>query len=201
MARPRRKKRPVQVFEVLSKIMADLGDVEVKRTGQRALEVFQAFESVGPPITEHAEPALFRGGVLTLRVSGSPWLNELSFMETQLKARINSALGREVVEGLRFRLGNVRPRRAPVPPLRALNRRERAEVEGWTSEIANDAVREAVARAAASSLARGPREGPIPEGPPGPRVCLPKVEPEPEPTLSYGWGGRKVDRWNRGEDD
>ena len=55
--------------------MAELGDVEVQRTGQRALEVFQAFEKVGPPITHHAEAVLFRAGVLTLRVSGSPWLN------------------------------------------------------------------------------------------------------------------------------
>lgn len=184
------------MVEVLSGLLGKLQDEQVRRTGSRSLEVFQAFDRIGPPVTEHAEPVLLRGGVLTLRVSGSTWMTELSFLERQIVDRVNTVLGRKVVEGLRLRLGNVRPRVPPKPPRRRLSAAEKADVEAWTADIANEAVRAAVARAASTSLARGPTEGKPPSGPPGPRIALsPAIEPEPEHGLTYGFGRREIDKW------
>lgn len=192
----RAKRKPVPVVEVLGGLLGRLQDEQVRRTGSHSLEVFTAFDKIGPPVTEHAEPVLLRGKILTLRVSGSAWMTELSFLEPRIVARVNEIVGRKVVEGLRLRLGNVRRRAPRTPPKRPLTAREAAEVEAWTSEIRDDAVRAAVAKAMATSLARGPTEGTPPSGPPGPRIAAPqKAEPEPEHGLTYGWGKRAIDKW------
>lgn len=192
----RAKRKPVAVIDVLSGLLGKLQDEQVKRTGTRSLEVFTAFDKIGPPVTDHAEPVFLRGGVLTLRVSGSTWMTELSFLEGRIVARINELVGRKAVKGLRLSLGNVRRRAPKKPPKRALTAEERSEVEAWTAGIDDDAVRAAVQKAATTSIARGPTEGTPPSGPPGPRtVLLAKPEPEPEHGLTYGYGRRDVDKW------
>ncbi|WP_419728165.1 DUF721 domain-containing protein [Lichenicola sp.] len=56
---------------------------------------------VGPVTAAVTSPRRFSGGTLTLAASGVTAL-ELQHLATQLIARINSALGRQVVERLRF---------------------------------------------------------------------------------------------------
>ncbi len=187
------------IYEVLSKVLGNLQDEQVRRTGSRALEIFAAFDRVGPPMSNHAEPVLFRNGVLTLKVDGPTWLTELSFLEKQVVDRLNELVGRKVVRSLRLRLGNPKPRPAARPKKRKLRPDEKQELERWTSEIKDEAVRDAVARAAATAIAIGPTEGTPHIGPPGPRIS-PKnntVEPEPEHGLTYGFGNREVDLWKQ----
>ena len=192
----RRQQRPVAVMEVVSRILGRLQEEQVKRPGRASLQVFAAFDRIGAPVTTHAEPVHFRGGVLTLKVDGSPWLTELTFLEAHILESVNKALGKVMVKGLRLRLGEMKPRPPRLPPMRPLSPKERADVAAWTADIRDDAVRDAVARAAATSLARGPTEGTPPSGPPGPRIALsPQVEPPQEPEIRYGYGRREVDRW------
>jgi hypothetical protein len=185
----------VAVMEVVSQLLGRLQEEQAKRPGRASLQVFAAFDTIGAPVTTHAEPVHFRGGMLTLKVDGSPWLTELTFLEAHILQRINAALPKPMVKGLRLRLGPMKPRPPKLPPLRPLSPVESARVAAWTAEIKDDAVRAAVARAAATSLVRGPTEGPVPSGPPGPRIALaPQLDPE-EPELRYGFGRREVDRW------
>lgn len=198
----RGKSQPVPVLEVLSRLLGNLQDEQVRRTGSRALEIFAAFDRIGPPVSDHAEPILYKSGVLTLMVDGPTWLTELSFLERQVVDRINALVGRKAVRSLRLRLGSPRRRPPPLPAKRKLTPHENEEVASWTAGIKDEAVRDAVARAAATSLARGPTEGTPPSGPPGPRLTpREKVEAEPEHGLSYGFGHRDVDKWKVRRDD
>lgn len=164
--------------------------------GRNALRVFSAFARIGPPIVDHAEPVLFRRGALTLRVGESAWLTELSFLSEQIRTRMNTLLGRELVKEVRLRLGPLErppatpPRKRPIPP------EARARIREWASAITDDELREAVVRAAERHAANPKEPMPDVSGPPGPRRTPASVTSEPQP-MSYGFGDKPRDRWKK----
>jgi predicted nucleic acid-binding Zn ribbon protein len=58
-------------------------------------------ESVGPVIAENADPLRERAGVLTVYCRQSVWAQEIALMGVELTARINAALGDELVREIR----------------------------------------------------------------------------------------------------
>ncbi len=80
-------------------------------------------ELVGPALAARTAPRRLSGSTLTIMCAG-PVAMELQHLQTELMARINGALGRVMVERLRFVQGVIdtqaappraRPRPAPVP--------------------------------------------------------------------------------------
>ncbi|MCK6550466.1 DUF721 domain-containing protein [Myxococcota bacterium] len=173
-----RLKKPVAVADVVARFLAERQGHTSRPDGALSLRVFEAFQRIGPPITDHAEVASFRRGVLSLTVGDSAWLTELTFLRAEILTRLNLALGRDVVKDLRMRPGTIGKRRAPtVRPAPVLSAAEAEKVDRWTAEIDDPELRAIVARAAARSITE-PKKGPEPyRGPPGPR--LHKIDPEP----------------------
>ena len=62
-------------------------------------------QAVGPAVAEAARPIAERGGVLTVSCAAAVWAQELTMMGEQLTARINAALGEQLVRELRCRTG------------------------------------------------------------------------------------------------
>ncbi len=58
-------------------------------------------DAVGAVIAEHAEPLRERAGVLTVLCRQSVWAQEITLMGVELTARLNAALGEEVVRQIR----------------------------------------------------------------------------------------------------
>jgi predicted nucleic acid-binding Zn ribbon protein len=58
-------------------------------------------ESVGPAVAENAEPLRERAGVLTVYCRQSVWAQEIALMGVELTARINAALGDDLVREIR----------------------------------------------------------------------------------------------------
>ena len=202
MAR-RGRRRPVAVGEILARLLDEqTGPSEVSGTrpgAQKVGRVLSAFGRIGAPIGDHAEAIDFRRGVLTLQVHQSAWLTELTFLRSEIIERINKMVPGAPVKDVRLRLG---PRRRVVPPPsppRPLTPEEQATVDDWISPIADDAVKEAVRRAAARSVARGSVAPPQVFGPPGPRMIANTVPTPPPMKYGYGAGGERAgwtkDRW------
>jgi predicted nucleic acid-binding Zn ribbon protein len=63
--------------------------------------------TVGPDIAAIARPAAFKGRKLLVHVSNSSWLHHLRFMERDLIAKINAALGAERIETIQLKIGPV----------------------------------------------------------------------------------------------
>jgi predicted nucleic acid-binding Zn ribbon protein len=63
--------------------------------------------AVGPEIAANARPAAFKGNILLLHVSNSTWLHHLRFMEKDLIAKINCALGTARIETIQLKIGPV----------------------------------------------------------------------------------------------
>lgn len=58
-------------------------------------------EVAGPVIAAEATPTAERAGTLTITCRSAVWAQELDLMGPDLVGRLNAALGREVVTGLR----------------------------------------------------------------------------------------------------
>ena len=83
-------------------------------------------DEVGPAVAARAEPAAFRDGILSVRVSGAAWMQELQFMKEELRERLNRRLGATMIRDIYFVSGPaprpVRPAppvNEPAPPLEA----------------------------------------------------------------------------------
>ena len=64
-------------------------------------------EAVGSDVAGYARPAAFKDCILLVHVSNSTWLHHLRFMEKELLANINGALGGVYVKTLQFKIGPV----------------------------------------------------------------------------------------------
>lgn len=57
-------------------------------------------------ISENARPYAFKGKLLYVRVTSSPYLFQLQYMKPELIQNINTAIGEKVVEDIRFQIGS-----------------------------------------------------------------------------------------------
>ena len=138
-------------------------DRELRRFGPQAAigAVVEAWPAaVGHAIARNAWPArIARDGTLHVHASSSTWAFELGQLEPTLRARLGELLGERVPPRLRFAVGPVpepaaeRATDTPREPPR-VRPEHHAEAAGLVAGIENEELREAVARAAAASLAR-----------------------------------------------
>jgi hypothetical protein len=128
---------------------------------RRLAEVWD--RAVGPRVAARAQPRRLVRGTLVVEVQSSAWLSELSFLKSELAARLNQALGapaQPVVKELRLVLADGgtaargrllesdRPR-PPAPPV------DLAPFEGELAQVADEELRERIRRALAAGLAAG----------------------------------------------
>jgi hypothetical protein len=114
MKRPR--SRPDRVGDALRHVLQRIDP-------ERRLELFRMWAAeVGPAIAARSEPAGFRDGVLSVRVNGAAWMQELQFAKEEIRARLNARLGTEVVRDVYFVSGGglvKKPARAAPPSVPA----------------------------------------------------------------------------------
>jgi hypothetical protein len=111
-------------------------------------------DAVGPEIARNAWPArIQRDGTLVVHVRDSIWGFELGQCAAEIASRLPGS------PALKFVPGPLPEAASPEPPPEAPKRleptpEEAVRVSGWASEIADDELRELVARAARASLVR-----------------------------------------------
>ena len=130
-------------------------------------ELVEAWPSaVGPAIARNAWPArVARDGTLHVATSSAAWAFELAHLEGELVSRLRAAIGESAPARLRFALGPL-PEPAHDPETAPERRIEPSPAEvdeaaRLTAGIEDQDLREAVARAAAHSLARAPSNRPL----------------------------------------
>jgi predicted nucleic acid-binding Zn ribbon protein len=62
-------------------------------------------EVVGPAISKNARPLWIKNGKLKVTVSDPIWLQELQFVEKDIREKLNGKLGRKAVDKIEFRVG------------------------------------------------------------------------------------------------
>lgn len=149
-------KRPAELSALLETVFA--GKPVQKRL--REAKVWQFWEeAVGSHIAGKATPVAFREGILTVRVSGSAWLQQLSLMKRDIIGQLNAAIGYQLVNDLFFKQGAIQKEESP--PVAGTRKRPLADVEieqlrERTDVIADSELREAFIALFSSQLASSP---------------------------------------------
>jgi predicted nucleic acid-binding Zn ribbon protein len=60
---------------------------------------------VGDVIARNTKPAAFKDRILLIHVSSSTWIHQLQFLKKDITAKINTALGKTLIEDLKFKIG------------------------------------------------------------------------------------------------
>jgi predicted nucleic acid-binding Zn ribbon protein len=72
------------------------------------IKVWDVWEqAVGPAISGCARPAAFKDNILLVHVSNSTWLHHLRFLEQEMLANINAALGGDYVKTIKYKIGPI----------------------------------------------------------------------------------------------
>jgi predicted nucleic acid-binding Zn ribbon protein len=70
------------------------------------IRVWHVWNSVvGDAIAQNAKPAAFRGKILIIHVTSSTWIHQLQFLKGEMIVKLNDALGKALIEDLKFRIG------------------------------------------------------------------------------------------------
>ena len=62
-------------------------------------------ETVGEAIAKNARPAAFKGNFLIVHVNSPAWIHQLQFLKKDLIFKLNAALGKPLVEEIKFKIG------------------------------------------------------------------------------------------------
>jgi len=62
-------------------------------------------EAVGETIAQNARPAAFKGKLLIVHVSSSTWVHQLQFLKNDMIIKLNAALGKPLLEEIKFKIG------------------------------------------------------------------------------------------------
>lgn len=158
MAEKRPKmKRPQPISSLLESVFA--GKPAQKRL--REAKAWQFWEeAVGPHIASKAAPVAFRDGTLTVRVSGSAWMQQLSLMKLDIISHLNDAIGFPLVNDLFFRQGTIQKEEAEHSAVdvqkRSLSAVEMQQLQERTATITDPELREAFISLFSSQLAVTP---------------------------------------------
>ncbi len=102
MVRKQRKAKFVHISNILADVLN-----KYRREGDIGLvQVWRIWDNiVGDVIAQNAKPAAFKGRILLVHVTSSSWIHQLQFLKKELIDRLNQALGKPLIEELKFKIG------------------------------------------------------------------------------------------------
>jgi predicted nucleic acid-binding Zn ribbon protein len=79
-----------------------------RESDSELIQVWQIWEgAVGDIIAQNAKPAAFKGSVLLVHATSSAWIHQLQFLKKDMIGKLNRALGKPLIEDLKFKIGPV----------------------------------------------------------------------------------------------
>ena len=136
------KHKPEEISRLLSSVFEN-------RKWRSKLELHRVFEfwdrTVGKEIAAVAQPSLFRGQVLWVKVKDSIWMQQLHFQKMLLLEKINKQFSGEKLSDIHFQLDSSLPA-LPEPESKEskpvfLDKRKEQEFDQLISFLENDELR------------------------------------------------------------
>jgi len=105
------RRNPQRVGSILEKTLKKMSlDRKLKEH-----EIWNVWDSVvGEQVSRHAQPDFMRNKILFVKVSSSPWMQQLYYMGKGIVEALNKSLGPHIIEEIRFKLGEVDPQWKPT---------------------------------------------------------------------------------------
>jgi Dna[CI] antecedent DciA-like protein len=128
----------------------------------RAFDIWSFWNAeVGEVIARRAQPARFRNGILFVSVATHSWMQELQFLKDDLRTRLNTRLGAELVRDIYFVSGgadSISTSTPEPPPATAASAELAASSLIVLPPIADADLANAFARVVEARARRGARE-------------------------------------------
>ena len=104
------RRNPQRVGAILEKTLKEMSlDRKLKEH-----EIWNVWDSVvGEHVSRHAQPDFMRNKILFVKVSSSPWMQQLYYMGEGITEALNKRLGTPIIEEIRFKLGEIVPQWKP----------------------------------------------------------------------------------------
>ena len=100
----KRKNEVVHIGSVINKVLK----THRSEFDEDLTQVWSLWDSaVGEAIAKNTRPAAFKGKLLLVNVISSTWMHELQFFKKDIIKKINEALGKALVEEIKFKIGPV----------------------------------------------------------------------------------------------
>lgn len=99
-----KQKEPVHIASIISKTLKQFrGEGE-----EHLVNIWKMWDdAVGEYIAKHTQPEAFKGKILLVKVTDSSWIQELQFLKKDIITRVNHALGKNLIEEIKFKVGSV----------------------------------------------------------------------------------------------
>ncbi|MEJ2167758.1 MAG: DUF721 domain-containing protein [Desulfobacterales bacterium] len=100
-----RKKRTAG-FVHIGRLMDDVLKSYRRESDSELVRVWQVWDdAVGDIIAQNAKPAAFKGRLLLVHATSSIWIHQLQFLKKEIIAKLNEALGKPLIDDLKFKIG------------------------------------------------------------------------------------------------
>ena len=101
-------KREKAKFVHIGSIIDDVLKTHRREPDGEMIQVWHVWDSiVGDVISKNAKPAAFKGRILLVHVTSSTWVHQLQFLKEEMIAKLNEALGKSLIDDLKFKIGPV----------------------------------------------------------------------------------------------
>ncbi len=98
----RRKKELTPLGDIIRNLLTD-GTLPFDPND---VDIWKVWDGVvGQTISESARPSRIRKGCLKVTVSDPIWLQELTFLESTIREKLNKKLGRKAINRIEFKVG------------------------------------------------------------------------------------------------
>src|SRR5689334_8173833 len=94
----RRKSEPLPVSGLLDAVLAKI-DRRGRMQGYRVWTFWK--DEVGEVLASHVTPKSFDDGILTVTTDAPAWMQEMRFLQEDIRTRLNGRLGSEVIREIR----------------------------------------------------------------------------------------------------
>jgi predicted nucleic acid-binding Zn ribbon protein len=102
MQNEKKKKEFVHIGSIIETV---IGQYRRESDGELT-RVWQIWDdTVGEAIAANAQPAAFKGKLLLVHVTNSIWIHQLQFLKDDIISKLNVALGKPLVEEIKFKIG------------------------------------------------------------------------------------------------
>jgi predicted nucleic acid-binding Zn ribbon protein len=95
-------------FVHISSVIDDVLKTYRRKPDGELIQVWHVWDSiVGDVISKNAKPGAFKGRILLVYVTSSTWVHQLQFLKEDMIAKLNEALGKSLIDDLKFKIGPV----------------------------------------------------------------------------------------------
>ena len=102
------KRKNVEEFEHIGNIIGSVLKTCRDDFDENLAQVWGLWDrAVGDSIAKNARPEAFKGNLLLVNVTSSTWMHQLQFLKTDIIKQINHALGKELVNEIKFKIGPI----------------------------------------------------------------------------------------------